>query len=822
MADHEILLQFVDNDAVSYLDRLGDAAQNAHVKLKSGQEDYINILKDATAKTESLTESNQKLEDVSKKASKAVDEQKKKTDELGKSIDFAANQVNVMGVNLGSVVGRLKSWQGAIKGATAATSGWTKAIRLLMTTGVGLLITAIATLITYFTRSQRGMDKLNVAFSAVSAAIDTVIQRVVKFGEGLAKIISGRWKEGVDDIRASFKGLGDEIRETAQAAMELERRDQNLTKMRRQLTIDTARLNKEIRQLREESREEGKTTEERIKLVEEASRKENQLAEMRQRIAKEELEILQGRIAIGETMNEDLDREAELIAELDNIESQRSQRNRRLISELRGLRKAANDEAQKANKQRLKQLEEEEKRLEELKNRYSELARSIADEMHALEREFMTPSELIADDERIALESIEKLFEETARAYKEAYGEELDTTEQMEEAKMLVRRKYAEQRRKLEEGMAKEVWEAERKALKEIVDDTDDILSELDELIELESFLPENFVQRIQQTLKEAYNLDDQDIASITNSIGAIFGSFSDAFGSNVQRQLDENQRLLDAIRERRDEAAAALDDEIENMEAGYASDIESRESYYNSILEQEQRLESERAQLLERQRRQQIAQESAQQVAAIGTAVANFLSSGAKFGPVVGLALAATAISGMFAIIRAAKSQAQETTRMYKGGSLDLDSGFVNKHGSNDQYGKGYRIEGTGKVIGGNEFLIRQRIALRDQEFLNAYNQGRLDWIDLNQLARGNFDQFERVTSIVPDVSRQSGVLASNRISMREEVRNALIDVMPSLFEKSVFEVTGSINRRKEYFAKDGDIFEYSQGKLKRIRNFD
>src|SRR5699024_2064247 len=106
-----------------------------------------------------------------------------------------------------------------------------------------------------------------------------------------------------------------------------------------------------------------------------------------------------------------------------------------------------NSEQKAAYDQRIKELEAEQQKMQELENVFKDLYSTIRSEMHSLEREFMTPGQLIADDERIALESIDRLFEETKRAYKEAYGEELDVTEQMEEAKMLVRRKYAEQRK---------------------------------------------------------------------------------------------------------------------------------------------------------------------------------------------------------------------------------------------------------------------------------------------------------------------------------------------------------------------------------------
>ena len=897
MADHEILMQFVDNDAISYLERLASVSEDAGRKMVTAQKSSTDALKGAAKATEDLSKADQELEATAKKAKSAMDNQKKSAEELGKGIHELTGDIEFLGVNLSQSIRNLQEYRTKMIAATKAVDGKTKAMKALriafISTGIGALLVALTSLATYFTHTQRGatqlkrfMDQLAVAVNTLKDYLSAMGEVLVKtfsnpkklltdfgnlikdqivnrfmgaleilgaFGRGLQALITADlpgMKKAAEDAFSGFekyitgtedgfkkindgikntidgaKEFGKTMKENWKEAGELADMENAMHEKRRQLMRDETELQRRINELREEANRGDQPVERQIELLEEAYRLQDQLAARQEEIAADEFEIYKRKNAINESLHADMDEEVRLETEIGRIQSQRAAASVRLISRIRGLRAQATAEQKAAYDQRIKELEAEQQKMQELENVFKDLYSTIRSEMHSLEREFMTPGQLIADDERIALESIETLFAETARAYKEAYGEELDVTEQMEEAKMLVRRKYAEQRKKLEEGMAEDIRNAELKELDEMMKnlekETELTFEDLGDFLDLETFFPENFVQEIQQRLKEAYDLDDQDLASIAHSLGSIFTTFSTVFGEGVQRQLDENQRLIDAIQERKDEAKAALDEEIDAMEAGYASDVESRESYYNSIIEQEQELERERAQLLERQRRQQIAQESAQQAAAIGTAVANFMASGAKFGPVVGLSLAATAIAGMFSIIRAAKSQTQDVVKMHEGGALDLHSGFVKKHGRNDKYQKGYRIEGTNKEVGGNEFIIRQSLALKDQEFLEAYNSGRLNWIDLNQLARGNIGQFESVTTVVPDVRKQSSQLAGRRISMRDEVRSALLDVMPGLLDKTSVEITGSINRRKEYFEMDGDIFEYSQGKMKRIRNF-
>src|SRR5690625_6160761 len=124
---------------------------------------------------------------------------------------------------------------------------------------------------------------------------------------------------------------------------------------------------------------------------------------------------MKGRIAIGETMDEDLQRQAELEAELENVEMQRSQRNRRLITEIKSLRSGAASEAAKIHENTMRQMEEEAKRAEELSRAYMDVVESIEQKLQRQKLDLLDGRERLAEQRRMALEEID-LLEQRAKA----------------------------------------------------------------------------------------------------------------------------------------------------------------------------------------------------------------------------------------------------------------------------------------------------------------------------------------------------------------------------------------------------------------------
>ena len=68
-----------------------------------------------------------------------------------------------------------------MKGIKNAVKGF-KSLRVaIAATGIGLLVIALASLVSFFTKTQRGADKLSQAMKGIGAVVDVLIDRVSSF-----------------------------------------------------------------------------------------------------------------------------------------------------------------------------------------------------------------------------------------------------------------------------------------------------------------------------------------------------------------------------------------------------------------------------------------------------------------------------------------------------------------------------------------------------------------------------------------------------------------------------------------------------------------
>lgn len=213
-------------------------------------------------------------------------------------------------------------------------------------TGIGLLVLALGSLITYFTQSQKGADKLKVAFAAIGTTISVLVDRLSTFGGGLLKILSGDFSEGVDMLKGSFKGLGEEIRAESAAAVQLEKDFQALQDREIQMIETRAKRLADIEAFKLIAADETKSLQQRAAVLKEAMDLEKQLADEEIAIAEERARILKEQNALGESTREDLQAEAEANARVIELQAQRDTRLKELVATYNTLNKQVRDAAQ--------------------------------------------------------------------------------------------------------------------------------------------------------------------------------------------------------------------------------------------------------------------------------------------------------------------------------------------------------------------------------------------------------------------------------------------------------------------------------------------
>ena len=274
-----------------------------------------------------------------KKAQENVDnlsEEVKETNKEGQSLTETLD--NLTG---GAITGFKKMVSGVKRGVTAM-----KTLKgAIIATGIGALVVAVGTLYTWFTRNQKGADKLNQIFAVVGATIDVLIDRIGTFGSGLWEILNGNFDAGLDILKGSFAGVGDEILRESQAALELEKAFQRLEKRKIDFIVTQAKLNQQIKeeQLLSES---GGTMEIRAAALQKAIDLTKQLSDERIAVAKEELRIKAEQNALGESTNDDIREEKELEAELFNIQAERDSMLKEMAARQRSMLEAKKEEVE--------------------------------------------------------------------------------------------------------------------------------------------------------------------------------------------------------------------------------------------------------------------------------------------------------------------------------------------------------------------------------------------------------------------------------------------------------------------------------------------
>tara|TARA_R100000329_G_scaffold61577_1_gene54921 strand:- start:22559 stop:24139 length:1581 start_codon:yes stop_codon:yes gene_type:complete len=248
------------------------------------------------------------------------------------AVSGLTNQLDKM---TGGAVSGFRNLTGGIKNGVTGLKSFKVA---LAATGIGAILVAIGTLITYFTSTKRGAEQLKVATAALGAAFDVLRDRVSKIGGALVKFFTGDFKGALDDVKSSFTGITDEIIRETKAASDLERAMNQLKDEEREFTKARAATNLEISKARLLAEDDTLTVEERIDALQRAVELEQKTVDEQLRLAEERARIAREQIALGESLEEDLQRVADAEAAVLDLQSASLRTQKRLQTELNSLR----------------------------------------------------------------------------------------------------------------------------------------------------------------------------------------------------------------------------------------------------------------------------------------------------------------------------------------------------------------------------------------------------------------------------------------------------------------------------------------------------
>lgn len=202
-------------------------------------------------------------------------------------------QINVMVTSLGGVRSYLSGVNQRLIIVAKTTTGLTRVVKLLGTTmlglGIGVLLVALASLVSWFTKTQKGVETANKIMAALGATVDVVIDRASKLGSALVNLFSGNFIKAGEDVKAVFSGIGKEIEEETKQAWKLAEVLNEIDKKEVMLSMSRAANRAEIERLKKAADDQTLSTQERIKAAEKAAALEKEDLRMQTELAEARL-----------------------------------------------------------------------------------------------------------------------------------------------------------------------------------------------------------------------------------------------------------------------------------------------------------------------------------------------------------------------------------------------------------------------------------------------------------------------------------------------------------------------------------------------------
>ena len=375
--------------------------------------EYNKRINETRTRIQGLSKDIEDSADAVESYSKEVKESTEKTKQLGKVGEEAFGLLDRLTFGLA----------GKFKNLITTTAGLTKGMGLLRTavisTGIGALVVAVASLIAYFTQTQRGADLLSRSMKGLGAGVDVLVDRASALGEAIINAFKNPQKalkdfqealktfvsNRIDSLVKGFTGLGtvikkvferdfkgalktgsqaaldlvtgidpiaglirdnadaikelaNEIGNEAKAAYELEAASQRVRDAQIQLNVERAKSRAIIKELNLIAEDVSRSEDERIAAAEKALGIEQGLLNQRVELAKQNVEIIKQQNALGESMIEDVERLADAETELANIREESLELQTTINNKINAIRVTALAAEKKAAEE-IKQLYED-------------------------------------------------------------------------------------------------------------------------------------------------------------------------------------------------------------------------------------------------------------------------------------------------------------------------------------------------------------------------------------------------------------------------------------------------------------------------------
>lgn len=171
-----------------------DSLSAEMARLKKEQKQVNVMTKEGQARYEKMGKDINKLNTKLKSLDETNGVHTRNVGHYQLALKDAAGQLNIMGVNVGQVTTQFTQASRAVQATTGAIGGSTKALKIfkvaLLSTGIGAVVLALGSLVTYLTTTQSGIDKLNTVLRPLGAIFDRLLGLIQQLGESLFNAFS--------------------------------------------------------------------------------------------------------------------------------------------------------------------------------------------------------------------------------------------------------------------------------------------------------------------------------------------------------------------------------------------------------------------------------------------------------------------------------------------------------------------------------------------------------------------------------------------------------------------------------------------------------
>lgn len=523
------------------------------------------------------------------------------------------HQINQLVTGLGGLRSYLLGVKDEMVDVSTTTTGATKVLKLLkvalVSTGIGAIVVALGSLVSYLSRTQAGIELANKVMASLGATVDVLIDRASKLGSALVNLFSGNFRQAGEDAKAIFSGIGEEIAEETKLAWGLSDVLNEIDKREVMLSMSRAANRAEIEKLKKVADDTTLSTNERIKAAEKAAKIEQddlkiqtQLAEarlanslgftqMNDEVRKLIEQIKAGDITADEVISklglsqstiEDLKEFREQYVQLQELQEDSYGRQTELQNTLNGIREEGADKAQEMRDKELEEVRKAEdamlvlvkdgrqkqtqeieyeynRQIEDLKNRLStetdltaKAREAINTQIEALEQQKEQALDKLSDEElQKEIDNRQKLIEAQLASVEEGSRQEYDL-----KMKQLQTQREAELADKeLTEQMKAAIEDKYRKQQQDLTDQFN---------AEVRQKQQDEMRMRMENELLELQNSGASELELLAEQAEQKKEIYDSILRDNYETDLEYNNAKLGALQDYNDAKQELSDKEVE------------------------------------------------------------------------------------------------------------------------------------------------------------------------------------------------------------------------------------------------------------------